>query len=192
MDLNPMIEDMLDSDEAFRAQFDRANPQFHGGDPTPVAVGGSRVPASMPTEVDPNAAPEDTPTDPEYHRIQEARTALLEFKKALSLIPKSIEAQLRAKQFKDPAKREAEVAERTQALAQTVEQVWQQKESLRVYADVLTNYEPEISELIRAGAADFPGKKEYGDYMFLVSKFSQKLFKEAQKLLQQLKDIKRR
>lgn len=44
---NTMYKMMEESETEFRAQFDRDNSQFHGGNVTPVPVGGARVPETM-------------------------------------------------------------------------------------------------------------------------------------------------
>lgn len=42
-----LARDILDSDRAFRAEFDRSSTTFHGGSTEAVPLGGSRVPKSM-------------------------------------------------------------------------------------------------------------------------------------------------
>ena len=184
-------ESIADSAEAFAAQFDPDDENYHGGDPTPVPIGGGRVPETMPTEYDPGAVYFETPSDPEYYRVSEARNVLLEFKKLLGLIPQAAEAVMRARRFKDPLKKEEQVAVRSQALTAAIEQAWQVKESLAGYSDLVPCYESEVSDLIQAGATQFANKQQYGEYMFWISKFSQRVFKDAQDLLQRMKQIKR-
>ena len=181
------IADVDDSAEFFAAQFDPDDPNYHGGDPTLVPMGGNRVPDSMPTEYDPSAHFNDTPMDPEYYRLSEIRNFLLEFKKVMSQVPPCIEAKMRAQRFKDPEKKEKAMSERHNALMQTLETVWNMKSSLDVYMPGLSE---ESAGIVQAANREFTTKTEYGEYMFWVSNFCQKIFKESQNILQQMKTIK--
>ena len=51
-----ILEMFLEAEENLLAQFDPSSDTFHRGDPTPVPVGGMRIPDSMPTPFDPQAA----------------------------------------------------------------------------------------------------------------------------------------
>lgn len=47
--ITDMARDMAESSEAFEDQFNPNSIHFHKGLPTPVPIGGARVPESMPT-----------------------------------------------------------------------------------------------------------------------------------------------
>merc|ERR1719316_1874477 len=103
MDPTAMIRDMVDSDEAFRKQFDPSDPSFHGITAIPgvekaVPTGGARVPESMggeqcqnwrdlpeaPLEIEPEYPPE-------YHRAMANYETLGKVKKAISVLNKPVE-----------------------------------------------------------------------------------------------------
>lgn len=90
----------MESEQAYIAQFDPLNPDYHGGSTTPVPLGGARVPASMPVEHPENfdaTATEPTSEElgPEYIRVEEERTSFTNLKKALDKLSPLVEAVFR-------------------------------------------------------------------------------------------------
>eukprot|EP00343_Euplotes_focardii_P011788 CAMPEP_0205829692 /NCGR_PEP_ID=MMETSP0206-20130828/38900_1 /ASSEMBLY_ACC=CAM_ASM_000279 /TAXON_ID=36767 /ORGANISM="Euplotes focardii, Strain TN1" /LENGTH=235 /DNA_ID=CAMNT_0053132643 /DNA_START=32 /DNA_END=737 /DNA_ORIENTATION=+ len=85
--------DGLLSDEAYRQQFNRSNPNFHAGDPTSVPLGGQRVPESMKAHADWMSLPvvESAPVDPavygeKYLEAEKTRKGLGKLKKAVAAV----------------------------------------------------------------------------------------------------------
>ena len=50
MDQNNLANDIQESSDAFKDQFDPNSANYHHGLKIPVPIGGERVPESMPTE----------------------------------------------------------------------------------------------------------------------------------------------
>jgi hypothetical protein len=100
-----ILKAIVESDSAFRAQFDRDSSNFHNGDPTPVPIGGQKIPESMKGE--PQTIPEEQKTieDPRYTRILKARSHLQVYKKILAGVCPAVESRLRAKGIKDEEKK---------------------------------------------------------------------------------------
>lgn len=96
---------------------------------------------------------------------------------------------MRARRFKDPEKRGVALEQRQNTLSQTVEIALNMKEGLQVHGFQI--YDEEVTQTIMAAMNDFTNKAEYGEYMLWMSNVCQKLFKETQKILQQMKVIKR-
>jgi len=65
--------DLAESEEAFAEQFDKASITFHAGDPTPVPIGGSRVPDSMPTMYLEEVEPKQKEVSKEVNIIEEIK-----------------------------------------------------------------------------------------------------------------------
>jgi hypothetical protein len=192
-----MAEDLAaqlaDSEEAFRSQFNRESESFHHGDPTPVPVGGERVPVSMPTEYDPSAYPvEEIPLPPEYYHVQDARQLLNTLKSVLSSICPCHEAILRAYTIKDEAAKDIAMAENHEKLRAVFETLSNLKLELIARSALLPQtYEETIVAIIEQGSQDFRDKAVYTDYMFIVKQASAKVFKDMKTLLEQMKTIKK-
>ncbi len=96
-----IIKDILESDASFRASFDPKSENFHGGDVTPVPVGGNRVPKGM-TEENLKEEVQTTPTEKpyfgeEYEKTERIRTDLGNLKTFLTniLVPFDAIAQMK-------------------------------------------------------------------------------------------------
>lgn len=188
-----LSEMMADSEEAFRSQFNRSSESFHHGDPTPVPVGGERVPTSMPTEYDPSAYPtEEVELPPEYYNVQEARELLNSFKTLLTKVCPIHEAILRAYTLKDEAAQAAAMTENHEKLQSILEALTAMKGELIANAERLPQvYSETIEQIIEQGTRDFRDKTVYTDYMFLVKQTSAKVFKDMKTLLERMKAIKK-
>ena len=102
---NEIVKQILESDERFRKGFDKNSECYHGGDPTPVPLGGSRIPEGM-TEYQTVTEEEKTPDDPRYSKVMELRTSLQEFKKVVSGVCPAVETKIRISQSKDNENKE--------------------------------------------------------------------------------------
>lgn len=74
-----MMGDAVFSSEAFKRQFDKTDPSFHGGDPTPVPLGGNRVPQGMegPAENEGPAKLEEASLGPSFQSISNLRSLVV-------------------------------------------------------------------------------------------------------------------
>ena len=184
--------DMQVAEMQFRAQFDPQNPSFHQGDTTPVPIGGGRVPESMPSAFPDAPVSNELPTDEEYYRIQDLRNLLGDFKKVLSSICPAIEAKLRAKQLKDPEKRETALQDRARVLIQVLQQTVEYKPKLVPCYDYVESYDSTVDEIVEKGGFEYEEKEQYGDYMFMVTHVTQRIFKDQRLLLERMKQIKKK
>lgn len=185
------IQDIIESDSKFREQFDRSSEIFHGGDPTPVPVGGQRVPESMKEGPQIVIEEQKSPDDPRYHRVMEIRSYLQEFKKVISLVCPHVEARLRAKGHKEQESREKLIQECNEKISSVLSQIEGSKEKIQSYSDYLGDYSADLEFILANSNNDYSSKDEYGEFMLKVSAFNKKIFKDIQNLLQVIKDIKR-
>jgi hypothetical protein len=184
-----ILEMFLEAEENLIAQFDPCSDTFHRGDPTPVPVGGERVPDSMPTAYDTSGAVRDTPMDPTFYYLIEARSTLLEFKKFLGLICPAVEAITRAHKIRDPAKKNSTILERQGALIEILERINLISEQLTVFKDFIPNYDEMIKEVSSRSALDYTNKQNYSEFMQFITSCSQKVFKDSQNLMQKMKSL---
>lgn len=183
------IQMLIESEQKFVAQFDPYSENYHKGDPTPVPLGGERVPISMPTAYDNSGACRDTPMDPNYYLMVEVRAQMMELKKIISQICPAVEAIMRGKRLKDEFKRNQAVSERRQFLFNILEQTQLFYSQLRSYGEVTPNYDEMMKEIFNRATLDYNDKKDYGDFMLFMSTCSQKVFKDSQNLMQKLKKL---
>mmetsp|Transcript_2553 Transcript_2553/g.4005 ORF Transcript_2553/g.4005 Transcript_2553/m.4005 type:complete len:195 (+) Transcript_2553:288-872(+) len=189
--LTDIVSDALESDASFREQFNRESSNFHNGDPTPVPVGGERVPESMPTAYPDQPQPEDTPMHPDIPLVMEARNRLQTFKKALSEVCSAVEARLRASKFKDPEKRQAALADRSAKLGEVCGALNEYKESLGEFQNWVGDFSAVIDEIVAKAMIEYENKEQYGEYMLMVNRVSQGVFKQTKDLLQTIKELKK-
>lgn len=181
---------VIESEEVFRSQFDPSSELYHNGDPTPVPLGGERVPDSMPTAYDPNGYQQDTPMDPTYFYLTDARNILLEFKKCLTQACSNVESLFRARQFKEQLKRDLETQKRHTILLQSLEILQDLGLQLGQYSGVIPDYSGFIIEVLENSLIEYTTKEEYGEYMRAMTILTQKVFKDSQDLLARMKVIK--
>mmetsp|Transcript_2783 Transcript_2783/g.8410 ORF Transcript_2783/g.8410 Transcript_2783/m.8410 type:complete len:333 (-) Transcript_2783:575-1573(-) len=93
--------DILDSDKAFRAEFDRSSTTFHGGSTEAVPLGGSRVPESMAENT------EATVEDDRMARLTELRQALNKLKRSAAGVIMPIDGIVRVSERLSSAPSEA-------------------------------------------------------------------------------------
>lgn len=185
------LEALLESDRKFREQFDRESENFHHGDPTPVAVGGQRIPEGA-TELPQNPPEEQkVPDDPRYNQVMSLRSYLQEYKKTVSLVCPAVETRLRIKARKNDEEREKLLQENFQKIQEVVEQVRLGLGKTAEMKDLIGDYSQEIQFIVDNAVREYETKEEYGDFMLRVGIFTKKIFKDIQTLLQVIKDIKK-
>jgi hypothetical protein len=182
-------EMVIESAENFSDQFDPGSASFHNGDPTPVPMGGDRVPSSMPTAYNPEGSFKDTPMDPQYYLIIEARSFLLEFKKVLGQVCPAVEAILRAHKLRVPAKRQAALIERQSALLQVLENARLMNAQLMSYGDFMPNYSEMVQEVFMRATLDYTDKANIAEFMAFMTCCAQRVFKDSQNFMQMLKTL---
>eukprot|EP00919_Chromeraceae_sp_WS-2016_P048294 GHVR01114413.1.p1 GENE.GHVR01114413.1~~GHVR01114413.1.p1 ORF type:complete len:242 (+),score=81.57 GHVR01114413.1:40-765(+) len=103
--MHNLAKDLIESDEAFREQFDRSHPSYHGGDNTPVITGGAIVPNSMKGEcsdwtklpIHPDTAAE-TSYGKEVEGLMSLRTTVGDIKKNIEQCCKPIDSIIKLKE----------------------------------------------------------------------------------------------
>ena len=183
------IQMLIESEQKFVAQFDPCSESFHKGDPTPVPLGGERVPINMPTAYDDSGSYRDTPMDPNYYQMIEVRSQMMEFKKIISQICPAVEAVMRGKRLKDETKRSQAVSDRRQGLQALLDQTHLFYSLLRSYGAVTPNYDEMMKEIFNRATLDYAGQQDYKDFMLFMSSCSQRVFKDSQNLMQKLKTL---
>eukprot|EP01116_Phalansterium_solitarium_P008647 TRINITY_DN22595_c0_g1_i1.p1 TRINITY_DN22595_c0_g1~~TRINITY_DN22595_c0_g1_i1.p1 ORF type:complete len:187 (+),score=63.61 TRINITY_DN22595_c0_g1_i1:93-653(+) len=185
-----MADEQLPADHvAFAAQFDRSGPEFHAGDPTPVPIGGARVPQSMsgPEVVVQAEAPAAENFGPEYDRVFALRTNLGNLKKAIDALNPPLEAILRlrlAGKESDPAFAK-EVKKRDDAIAAL-------RECDKWFVEPGEfDKRPVIDEIANGATVTRTTAEEQADYMLANKRHTQKIFNEQKALLAKLKDLKK-
>jgi len=199
---NNLGEDISASDSAFRSQFDKSHPSYHGGIATTVPIGGKNIPAGLEGTPDwqslPEVAPAETPNyGPEYEAVERLRNGLGELKKALTAFVTPVEAIIKLnsshadadeKQQKAVA---AEIAKRDTAIA-----------AIRSYKPLLLGspYEKKIdalenlialAEQTEKESKESKDNKELGfEFGVQVKRQTQAIFSEQKELLEKLKKIK--
>lgn len=202
-DIMQFCRDLAESGAEFAEHFDRSSEKFHGGNPTPVPLGGGRVPETMGGEAkaDWRALPEaplaiEEDFGPEYAKAMEAHTQLGKCKKAISVLNKPVEMAMRLRlQYAG-----AEGDDRT-----VLESRWKGAESERNGAldaateSILRMSDDDISERTRAvvqevsdrGRFNFEDKETFGEYIQILQRANQAIFADQKKLLARIKDIKK-
>lgn len=197
-----MAADMIESDSAFRDQFDRSSPNFHGGVDVPVPTGGARVPESMGGGVqDWRALPEtqlavEPEYPPEYHKAMATYEDFGKLKKMISCLNKPVEIAMRVRlQYK-----EAQGDDKTAMLSRMQGEEKNRDGALGGAQAVLDIIDPTeisdrtrscVAEVIERGGFAFEDKETFGEYMTVLQRCNQAIFADQKKLLQKIKDIKK-
>mmetsp|Transcript_78904 Transcript_78904/g.223296 ORF Transcript_78904/g.223296 Transcript_78904/m.223296 type:complete len:233 (-) Transcript_78904:94-792(-) len=203
MDFAAMAKDMIESDSAFRDQFDRSSENFHAGVDVPVPTGGARVPESMADGAakdwrdlpEPQLAVEPQ-YPPEYHAMMATYELFGKLKKMISCLNKPVEIAMRVRlQYK-----EAQGDDKT-----AMESRWKGEENNRDGAlgaaqSVLDIMDPAevsertrstVAEVIERGKFNFEDKETFGEYMTVLQRCNQAIFADQTKLLRRIKDAKK-
>lgn len=183
---------MEDSERAFREQFDRENPNFHGGVTVPVPVGGSRIPDSMPTEIDPNYHPLAEPDTPEYCQARDLRAKLGEFKKEIAHCGPLIEKRMQIAEITEEAKR-SDLFDRCESEVSAFEgKIFPYIEEFRPVQSLLhVRYSELVQELLTGLRARFDSKEGYTEFAHKLKVVNSKIFKDMTDLLQKMKALKK-
>lgn len=184
-----MFEMYIESEIKFVAQFDPSSETYHNGDPTPVPLGGDRVPESMPTVYNEYGIGKDTPMDPDYYYLIEVRSLMMEFKKFVSQVCPAVEAIFRAQKFKDLNKRQNAMIERQRVLYELLEQIQGVYSSLRTYGNCVPDYGEMLKEVFVRAMGEFSNDVMYKEFVQFMAVCTQKIFKDCQDLMKKLKSL---
>lgn len=190
--MNQALEDMLESDQKFRAQFDRNDQNFHKGDPTPVPIGGQRVPEGVSELPDHPVEESKIPASAEYERVMSTRSFLQEFKKTVSLVCPAVESRFRISSTNNSEDRERLLAEATGKIQEVLSKVQEGQTRLAPASDLTSDYTEEFNYIFNNALNEFNSKEQYGEFMLKVGNFSKKIFKDITSLLQVIKDLKKK
>lgn len=190
-----LASDIAQSQQAFVQQFNPNSSDYHHGDPTPVPVGGERVPMSMPTVYDKDyikksEESEGTNYGAEYEKYMELRTLFADLKKALNLVCPPIEAVLRIRS------KPLEEVKKNEQIAQEMQKVELATSDISRINEVLkkTNYAEKYADGLDAIAKDafrsFNSKDDYTNFLFFVKKFTALCFADSTDVLNRIKKIK--
>mmetsp|Transcript_87199 Transcript_87199/g.241821 ORF Transcript_87199/g.241821 Transcript_87199/m.241821 type:complete len:234 (+) Transcript_87199:77-778(+) len=203
MDVARMAEAMIESDAAFRDQFDRASPNFHGGVDTPVPTGGARVPESMGGEAakDWRELPEtqyalEPEYPPEYHAAMAAYEQLGKVKKAMSVLNKPVEVVMKVRLQYKGAEGEAKIAMESRLRGEENNRDGALSAMRALFdavdaGEVSDRTRSAVSEVIERGSFAFEDRETFGEYMTVLQRCNQAVFADQKKLLQKIKDIKK-
>lgn len=197
-------KDLAESEQMFKAQFNPNSILYHNGDPTPVPLGGQRVPNSMPTvyKDQPQASEEKPPNyGPDYDRIYNTREFFNSLKKALAKLTPPIEAILRHKEtFAASANpnNQAHVAKLKKSIdieREKINNVTKELQGLGQFLQDLPEYKESfcvnLNKIVENGKVEYQDKEQYTNYAFEVKNYSKDVFKEMGLLLDKIKAIKK-
>eukprot|EP00762_Andalucia_godoyi_P006564 ANDGO_04970.mRNA.1 hypothetical protein DDB_G0281819 len=183
---------MSEDDAAFRSQFDRSSEDFHNGTPTPVPVGGQRVPETMQAHANWQSMPivEQTPENwgPEHDRLMKLRNDLGDLKKTISALGIPVEGCAKARQSGAPEDVLMELqAKRDTAIANMVamKPVFEGTE----YSQKCNVIDTIAKEAVEAQDLE---QEQYLNYMMRIKQHTTKIFGEQKTLLEQIKAEKKR
>lgn len=198
------VNDLIESEALFKAQFNPDSILFHNGDPTPVPVGGQRIPTSMPTVFNPDVKESDEKPQnygPEYDNIFTIRDFFNGLKKVLAKLTPPIEAILRHKDTftkKGNPNNQDHVNKLKSSIDTEKEKISLVLKELKTHGDVLKSFPeyketfyPNLNKLIENGLVDYQDKEQFTTYSFEVKNYSKDVFKEMGILLEKMKSIKK-
>lgn len=202
-DIMQFCRDLAESGAQFADQFDRSNPNFHGGDERAVPIGGGRVPESMGGEEMKNwrdlpeqaIALEDDYGE-EYRKWMDAYTTLNHCKKMIAVVNKPVEVAMKLRvQYKD-----AEADDRT-AYESRLKGAENDRDGAlsAATATILDMTDEVISERCRSqvkevvdqGKFEMVDRETYGEYIHCLKRANQEIFMCQKKLLAKIKEAKK-
>jgi len=203
-DIMQFCRDLAESGADFTEQFDRDSATFHGGKPTPVPMGGSRVPEYMgggaasdwrDLPEQPVAIEEDF--GPDFHAAMAAHKQLGECKKAISVLNKPVETAMKLRwQYKGCGEGEDTTALKSRlagaenirdgALASATKAIL----CISV-SDVSERTRNTVDDVVQRGKFHFEDKETFGEYMQVLQRANQAIFADQKKLLERIKAIKK-
>uniref|UniRef100_A0A7S1N2L4 Uncharacterized protein n=1 Tax=Eutreptiella gymnastica TaxID=73025 RepID=A0A7S1N2L4_9EUGL len=206
MSTTQLVQDILDSDEGFRKQFDKNDPSYHGGDTTVVRTGGASVPKGMEAHANWQDLPETAPAapvdyGPEVARLMALRSNYDQLKKTMTGLPMAVDLISKGSQ-----KLKTDPLVNTDDARAKIEEQIKQDEAKRdkAIADIKSVMEPitdpdmdemkaTIQELIdqSMGAREMDKEKCF-DWASAIKRVQQTIFAQMKKLLQDIKDEKKK
>jgi len=195
--------DLAESGADFADQFDRNSDKFHGGITTEVPLGGGRVPETMGGAglADWRALPEaplaiEEPFGPEYDAAMASHTRLNDAKKAISVLNKPVEMAMKLRvQYKDS---EGESRTAFESRLKSAERV--RDGALQATAEIVkTMTKGDVSErtlesvesVVERGLFKFEDHETFGEYMQVLQRANQAIFRDQKMLLERIKAIKK-
>lgn len=198
-----MTEALIESDAAFREQFNRSSPDFHGGVDVAVPMGGARVPESMGGEAmkDWRDLPEvqaslEPEYPPEYHTAMATYELLGKVKKAISVINKPVENAMKVRCQYKGAEGESKIAMESRLRGEETKRDGALGSVKALFdnvdqTEVTDRTRSVVSEVLERGAFAFEDRETFGEYMTVLQRCNQAVFADQKKLLQRIKDIKK-
>jgi len=203
IDAEQFHKDLEESGDAFANQFNRDDPNFHGGNETAVPTGGSRVPESMGgasapdwRELPENQMAIEPEYPPEYHEAMAQYELFGKIKKTISVLNKPVENAYKVRlqykgaegddktamesRLKGEEKTRDSALDAAQLLFDSLDQTTLSDRSKMV-----------IKELMERGRFPFEDRDTLGDYMTVLQRGNQALFADQKKLLEKIKKIKK-
>jgi len=194
---------LAESGADFAEQFDRNSSTYHGGITTEVPLGGARVPETMGGEsaADWRALPDapiaiEDDVGPEYHAAVAAHKRLGECKRAISVLNKPVEMAMKLRvQYKD-AEGEDKVAwesrlkgaenDRDGALSAATQSILDMDK-----ADCSDRTFQCVEAVVERGKFKFEDKETFGEYMMVLQRANQAIFRDQKNLLERMKKAKK-
>jgi len=202
-DIMQFCRDLAESGASFAEQFDRNNPNFHGGDKRAVPMGGSRVPESMGGEEMKNwrdlpeqcIALEDDYGE-EYRRWMGAYETLNHCKKMIAVVNKPVEVAMKLRvQYKN-----AEDDDRTAYESRLKGAENDRDGALAAATATILDFSGEyisqrcrdqVAEVVRQGKFDMVDRDTYGEYIHCLKRANQEIFMCQTKILAKIKEAKK-
>ena len=197
-------QDLCESQLLFKDQFNPNSITFHNGDPTPVPLGGQRVPLSMPTVYNPeNTSNEKSSMNYglEYDHIMQRREFFNELKKTLAKLTPPIEAILRHKEafvINGKPNNPSHITKLKKSIDGEKEKIAVVLKELRFFAEIIKDFHEykesfysNLTKLIENGTVDYQDKEQFTGYSFEVKNYSKDVFREMGVLLEKMKAIKK-
>jgi hypothetical protein len=184
---NQILDDMIDSDIQFRAQFDRSSPTFHKGDPTPAPTGEKRVPTGaeeFPTTESPVTV---TEFGEEYKQTEQLRTQLGNLKQSLTALLVPFDGLVQLKRNNAPVETFVEEAGK---FAKQLEGV----ESYKLVFPKGTEFQKEevIQDIISKSSNFNLTKEEQFEWNQRIKNVTSAIFRDQKVLLERMKAIKKK
>mmetsp|Transcript_4249 Transcript_4249/g.3570 ORF Transcript_4249/g.3570 Transcript_4249/m.3570 type:complete len:226 (-) Transcript_4249:106-783(-) len=190
------IEQGLDeSAKEFADQFDPKSKTYHGGDKTPVPIGGEKIPNSMPTAYDAEyikqaEQAQEIDYGDEYRKLMELRTALGDLKKTLNLVCPPLEACLRHKaKDQEESKKEKLIEEEMKKVTEATAKL---EKFIKLFkgSHLEEKYNEGLELICKDAFKKFENKEQYTDFSFIVKKYTSTCFNDQKEILDKIKKIK--
>ncbi|KAL0214593.1 hypothetical protein P9112_006777 [Eukaryota sp. TZLM1-RC] len=191
--MSDWLHEALQSDTAFREQFNPNSSQHHGStDTRPVPVNRASMPVGVDETDSSYQSPDYDSYPPLYHKKKEERAHLDDIKKSLDPVVKNVQALMKHRRIltnappEDPAKLERlkTVIEKDKV---TLKESYDHVKNL---VDKLPEWQRTLSPVLDQAMEDRVwSKEEVGEYILLVRQYSQQIFQEQSRLLAQMKEI---